>query len=190
MLVHESIQEQFLDDYIPHFKNTIRNLEVDTEYDRPTEEQLTSDEALESLLDSDVVADTSYKRRRIAIDMIPELSIPSFRAKLYRFLSERFPNSSIIQSGFFYYPPNEGMAWHTNSDTPYTRCYLSWSENGNSYFKYRNSFDGKTVISQDLPGWNIRHFDINSERKELFWHSVYSKEDRISVGFRIINNLK
>lgn len=108
----------------------------------------------------------------------------------YKFISNRFPNCSIERSGFYYYPPGEGMRWHTNADTPYLRCYLNYSQNGDSYFKYYDQETKKTVVDMDFPGWNIRHFHINKEKENLFWHSVYSRTHRISVGFRIINNLK
>ena len=102
-------------------------------------------------------------------------------------LAEIYPKSSIQMSGFFLYPEGGGyMGWHTNSDSPCTRVYITHvKEGGKSFFRYR--LDGKYVTSWDKAGWNLRQFEVTKENH--MWHCVYAEEHRLSVGFRINRNL-
>ena len=113
-----------------------------------------------------------------------------YNSKFIYFLQKKFPSSSILLSGNFLYPKNGYMGWHTNADTPYLRCYITYSENGDSYFKYRNPNTKEIIIDTDNIGWTMRYFVISNKIEELFWHCVYSNTNRISIGYRIINNLK
>ena len=81
------------------------------------------------------------------------------------------------------------MGWHTNADTAYLRCYITYSENGDSYFKYYDQLTKKTIVDMDNIGWTLRYFKISNKIDELLWHCVYSNTLRISLGYRIINNL-
>jgi hypothetical protein len=80
-------------------------------------------------------------------------------------------------SGRIIYPPGGYMGWHTNGDAEGRRIYCSWSENGDSGMLW--FLDGKTVVDQDLPGWNIRTFVCPT------WHAVYSRCWRVSIGFHL-----
>lgn len=102
-------------------------------------------------------------------------------------LSTIWPKSSIQLSGMFVYPKEGGyMGWHTNSDSPCTRVYISHvKDGGKSFFRYR--LDGEYVTSWDKAGWNMRCFEVTKENP--MWHCVYAEEDRLSVGFRINRNL-
>ena len=81
------------------------------------------------------------------------------------------------------------MGWHTNSNATGLRCYINYSENGDSYFKYYDMEQNKTYTTQYNIGWSIRYFDVYNDPNKYFWHCVYSNTNRISIGFRIINNL-
>jgi hypothetical protein len=116
--------------------------------------------------------------------------IQKYNSKLVYFLQKKFPHSSILLSGNFLYPKNGYMGWHTNADTPYLRCYITYSENGDSYFKYYDQLTKKTIVDMDNIGWTLRYFKISNKSDELLWHCVYSNTNRISIGYRIINNLK
>ena len=102
-------------------------------------------------------------------------------------MSKVWEKSSIQMSGFFLYPADGGyMGWHTNSDAPCTRVYISHVDVGEkSFFRYR--LDGEYVTSWDKPGWNLRQFEVTKE--EPMWHCVYAEVPRLSVGFRINRNL-
>lgn len=94
--------------------------------------------------------------------------IKKYNSKFVYFLQKKFPYSSIILSGNFLYPKNGYMGWHTNADTPYLRCYITYSENGDSYFKYRDPDTKKIIIDRDNIGWTSRYFMISNKKKNFF----------------------
>ena len=85
-------------------------------------------------------------------------------------VSDVQPTASII------YPPGGGMGWHTNSNDPGWRAYLSWSETGDSGMGWLR--DGQVVLDYDKAGWNVRLFQVPS------WHCVFANCWRCSVGVR------
>jgi hypothetical protein len=80
-------------------------------------------------------------------------------------------------SGAFWYPPGGFQDWHTNSDNPGKRLYVSWSETGDSGMRWHR--DGEVVDDPDQPGWNVRIFSTPQ------WHMVYANCWRFSVGWKI-----
>lgn len=100
-------------------------------------------------------------------------------------IAEAFPTKSIIPSGYFMYPEGGYMKWHTNSNAPFTRLYIVYSEGDNSsFFRYKD-VDGKVVTCWDKKGFNYYLFDTPQD--DLFWHCVYSgKARRFSFGFRLV----
>ena len=96
-----------------------------------------------------------------------------------------FPGYNASNSGMHLYPSGGFLGWHTNSNAEYTRVYVSYSKQGNGYFKWlRNDLKG---VSQDTKGWMMRIFDTS---KPYLWHCVYTDEPRISIGYRLtkLNN--
>jgi len=101
-------------------------------------------------------------------------------------LARIYTKSSIQLSGFFLYPDGGYMGWHTNSDAPCTRVYITHvAEGGKSFFRYRDN--GECVTSWDRPGWNLRQFEVTKDNP--LWHCVYAELPRLSIGFRINRNL-
>lgn len=183
---HESISESFLDDFLLEFKKS--NISTIKSIIESDVKDLCSDKKLFEIINT-----PSEKNSRFCNDgqiiFLEHNKMLSKHLKSFLFyLYKKHPNSSIINSGFFYYPKNSHMGWHTNADDPYLRCYISYSESGDSFFKYYDQVLKKTVISYDVRGWNIRYFNIHKEPEKLFWHCVYSNTDRISVGFKILKN--
>ena len=94
-------------------------------------------------------------------------------------------NKNIIPSGWFYYPPTGYMGWHTNSNIPSTRLYVTYSsEENKSFFRYFNNETKEIITDYDDKGITIRKFKIPSDPPD-FWHCVGSNCDRVSFGFRI-----
>ena len=94
-------------------------------------------------------------------------------------------NGSYVPSGLYYYPPNGACGWHTNSNSPGKRVYLTYAEEGNkSFFRYYDNKNNHIVTKYDSKGWNINTFDIGCEDSDRFWHCVGSNTNRISIGFR------
>lgn len=98
---------------------------------------------------------------------------------------EPAPTDTLSQSGFFYYPPNGYMSWHTNEDMPYARMYIKYSVTGDSYFQYINE-DGELVKDMDNKGWTIRLFEAGAEEYSIIWHSIYGGQGGcFSCGYRV-----
>lgn len=86
-------------------------------------------------------------------------------------------------SGFFLYPPQGYMGWHTNWQNPGWRLYINYAEEpGKSFFRYRDADTGKIVTSLDRE-FNVRLFRVSEDKP--FWHAVYSDTYRYSLGFKI-----
>ena len=195
---HETLDAPFLEDFIKIFREYKAEHEGFVEwYTSAAEESVTGDALLiDGILKKSNDFDKYQKASKKHADDISIVDLAGF-ARLNDFdpqfmllLFRRFPKCSIQKSGHFYYPPNTGMDWHTNANNPYLRCYINYSENGDSYFKYYDQVKKETVVDNDFVGWNIRTFRIEKDADKLFWHSVYSKTDRLSIGFKVINNLK
>lgn len=100
--------------------------------------------------------------------------------KMGAFFKERI---EIRGSGFFLYPPQGYMGWHTNWKNPGWRLYVNYAEEpGKSFFRYRDADTGKIVTSLDRE-FNFRLFRASEDK--LFWHAVYSDTYRYSLGFKI-----
>ena len=141
----------------------------------------TSDDYLEQCMHEDIPVARDNALRHVRFDSMD-------RFDLIQTLSKIFQNHSIQLSGDFLYPPGGFMSWHTNSNTPGDRVYLTYvPQGGKSFFKYRDA-DGKIVTSYDQTGWTMRHF--RTEKHDLLWHCVGSETYRLSIGFRIMKNLK
>lgn len=103
--------------------------------------------------------------------------------KLINCVSEALPEYKVTPSGFFHYPPTGYMGWHTNSDVPCKRLYITWAaQGGKSFFRYVQG--GKIVTDYDDEGLTFRMFNI-TRKPPYLWHCVGSEVDRISIGYRL-----
>ena len=111
-----------------------------------------------------------------------------FHSDIVELLStEVFKTHSIILSGFYLYEQNQSMMWHTNSNEPGLRLYLTYvPESKKSFFRYMDH-TGEIITSYDNEGWSYRIFKPSKENP--LWHCVYSDTERYSIGFRIFDNL-
>lgn len=182
-----SITTQFLNNFINEF-NTFNKAAIND--DSNNNEHFCSDETLINILKNPVGFYDFSTAKTSNLNRINNSFIRKYNSKIMYFLQTKFPDSSIIMSGAFIYPKTGYMGWHTNADTPYLRCYITYSENGDSYFKYRDPYTKEIIISKDNIGWTLRYFKISNKIDELLWHCVYSNTLRISLGYRIINNLR
>jgi hypothetical protein len=113
---------------------------------------------------------------------------PKEKYDMIRGLAKVYNSASIIQSGDFYYPAKGYMGWHTNSNTPGRRVYVTYSAKaGENSFLYIK--DGKIVKDYDDAGWTAREFIVGDQPNNLFWHAVDAVIPRISMGFRVFDNL-
>lgn len=143
---------------------------------------VTSEQHLIECLTADRPIGHDQHKKNISFD-------PMDRFDLIQCLSMMFEKHSIQQSGNFLYPPGGYMSWHTNSNTPGERVYLTYvPESDKSFFRYRNN-QGDIITSYDKTGWTMRRFHAG-KHDNLLWHCVYSDTYRLSVGFRLMKNLK
>ena len=99
-------------------------------------------------------------------------------------LKKHYNKSFVEHRGTFMYQPGGRCGWHTNSNAPGTRIYLTWAEEDNkSYFKYFDNETNQIVTKYDKKGWHVNKFIIPREGK--LWHFVGSDTNRKSVGFLI-----
>jgi hypothetical protein len=99
-------------------------------------------------------------------------------------VAKSFPGKCVNPSGHWHYPAGGYMGWHTNSDAPFERVYLVYSENGDSMFAYIDPETNTPVVHYDDPGWNVYQF--TTPKDPLFWHAVMSQCNRFSFGFKIV----
>tara|TARA_B100000405_G_scaffold266368_1_gene203786 strand:- start:1157 stop:2074 length:918 start_codon:yes stop_codon:yes gene_type:complete len=89
----------------------------------------------------------------------------------------------VRPTGFYYYPIGGYCGWHTNSDNPGKRFYLTWSQEGDSsFFRYVDADSGECITKFDKKGWFMNQFEARSDK--LLWHCVGSNTRRISIGFK------
>ena len=107
-----------------------------------------------------------------------------FCSTVENFIIKAHPNARILVTGFFHYPKNGYMGWHTNSDGAGRRTYLSYADEDNkSFFRYLDNNTGEIVTKWEKKGWNENTFEIPST--DLYWHCVGSKCNRVSLGFNV-----
>ena len=67
--------------------------------------------------------------------------------KLMHVMQEIYPEYTISDSGYYYYPKTGYMGWHTNSNRPCKRVYITNSD-GEAFFRYVK--DDKIVIGNTI----------------------------------------
>ena len=81
-------------------------------------------------------------------------------------------------TGGFAYKPGDQQCWHTNHEGGHSaRCYLVWSETGESGMRF--IIDGEIKTFKDVAGWQYRIFNVPQP------HCVYAECNRISYGWRL-----
>lgn len=86
-----------------------------------------------------------------------------------------------------YYPAGGYMGWHNNHNCPGWNILLSYSPNGDGYFRYIEPITQKLVSLHDKPGWfaKVGYFGGNSEPDKLFWHCARAYSPRLTFGYVI-----
>ncbi len=80
-------------------------------------------------------------------------------------------------TGCFEYQPGDQQGWHNNFGTNKARCYLVYSETGDSGMRF--VLNGKVQTFYDISGWQYRIFNVPQP------HCVFSNCLRRSYGFRV-----
>lgn len=84
------------------------------------------------------------------------------------------------------YPPEGYIGWHTNANASAYNLILTWSENGDGYWKHFNPKTKEFEIIQDKPGWQAKATYFGSYRdgmENVVYHSAKTKCWRMTVAY-------
>jgi len=166
-----NLRKSLSDADLGELKYIIERIVEDWE-DRISEEALTRLEGVDHDLSKDDVNLISFQSLGIT-------------QKITHVIERMYPEKTIFASGFFLYPPTGYMGWHTNSNEPGKRLYITYTKEGNkSFFRYRNPDNNRIITDYDDKGLTAREFPIY-DKPPYMWHCVGSNCDRYSFGFTI-----
>lgn len=86
-----------------------------------------------------------------------------------------------------YYPSGGYMGWHNNHNVPGYNILLSYTQNGDGWFRYQDPATKEIVTLYDSPGWTAKvgYYGSNDEPDDIYWHCARAHEDRLTLGFVI-----
>lgn len=89
-----------------------------------------------------------------------------------------------------FYPNNGYIGWHHNGNAHGFNFLLTYSIDGEGYFRYYDKRTDTFTTLNDNPGWNFRfgyYSSLEKDHDDLFWHTAYTKNPRITLGFIVPN---
>lgn len=96
------------------------------------------------------------------------------------------PTNALVMA----YPDKGYIGWHHNGNAPGFNILMTYSEDGNGWFKYWDREKQEIVTMQDEPGWTCKVGYYPSQRNEkdkVYWHCAQTEKQRISVAW-VINH--
>lgn len=151
-----------------------------------------SDEYLKQALEFPVT-DFAFPRCKFGVDtQINEPRESKFWQDLARPHLLRIQNfiGSPLNALCMFYPSEGYIGWHHNGNASGWNFILTYSVDGDGYFKYYNQHTDEFVTLQDEPGWNFRfgyYPNQQTEPENVFWHCAYTKRPRCTIGFIVPN---
>ncbi len=165
------------------FFNQNRSL-IKIKGDRDEEEYYTSNEYLESINREKHVG---FPEVSHGIDLSDtEVTPLSFRddinkttADLNTFFGTKFNAVKM------YYPAGGYMGWHNNHNVPGYNILLSYTQNGDGWFRYQDPLSKEIVTLYDTPGWTAKvgYYGSKEEDDKVYWHCARAYEERLTFGF-------
>jgi len=141
----------------------------------------------ESRISEQSLKDTEADDRPVTHDAVNLVDFSSLgiTQKMTHIIQRLYPNQTVFSSGFFLYPPTGFMEWHTNSNEPGKRLYITYAdEDKKSFFRYRDIQTSKIITDYDDKGLTFREFPVYNNPPYL-WHAVGSNCNRYSFGYTI-----
>ncbi len=89
-----------------------------------------------------------------------------------------------------FYPEKGYIGWHHNGNAPGYNFLMTYSIDGDGYFKYYNQRTDQFTVLQDVAGWNFRfgyYPNIQHEKENVFWHTAYTERPRLTIGWVVKN---
>lgn len=104
--------------------------------------------------------------------------------KIMRYLGS--PTNALTMA----YPDKGFIGWHHNGNAPGFNILMTYSQDGDGYFKYYDHTTKSIVNMPDPVGWSVKvgYYPHEVREKErVYWHCASTKKQRISVAF-ILNH--
>ena len=151
-------------------------------------EKACGEEHLKEIVDKDG-EHIGYPEKTISVDIASEERVSSEHKKKCREMATELCSylGARNQAVNVYYPAEGFMSWHNNWNASGYNILLSYSKEGNGFFRYRDPITKEIVTMQDKPGWTCKvgYFCRGREPDKVFYHCAGSHEQRISLGFVI-----
>jgi len=86
-----------------------------------------------------------------------------------------------------YYPEKGFMGWHNNWNAHGYNILLSYSKDGNGFFRYRDPKTHEIVTMNDKLGWSCKvgYYGRGREPDKVYYHCAASNSPRLTLGFII-----
>lgn len=84
------------------------------------------------------------------------------------------------------YPPGGYISWHNNANASAYNIILTWSENGDGWFKYVDPNTNETITVPDVAGWQAKAFYFGSyedDPKHLVYHAASTDCWRMTISY-------
>jgi hypothetical protein len=130
-----------------------------------------------------------YPEKTISVDIASEERVSSEHKKKCRDMATTLCSylGARNQAVNVYYPPGGFMGWHNNWNASGYNILLSYSKEGNGFFRYRDPITKEVVNMKDSPGWTCKvgYFGKGREPDKVVYHCAGSHEARLTLGFVI-----
>lgn len=130
-----------------------------------------------------------FPEKVYGIDLALLYDIPDEHRNKLRELDNNL--NSLFASKFnavkMYYPENGFMGWHNNWNCPGYNILLSYTKEGDGFFRYQNPETKEIVTIDDTPGWSVKagYYGEKSEPDKVYWHCARAYEERLTLGYVI-----
>lgn len=84
------------------------------------------------------------------------------------------------------YPPGGYISWHNNANAPSYNIILTWSENGDGWWKHVDPYTGEIVTVPDVPGWQAKGFYFGSYEdgsENIVYHAASTDCWRMTIAY-------
>ena len=130
-----------------------------------------------------------YPEKTISVDIASEDRVSSEHKKKCRDMATTLCSylGARNQAVNVYYPAGGFMGWHNNWNASGYNIILSYSKEGNGFFRYRDPITKEIVNMKDSPGWTCKvgYFGKGREPDKVVYHCAGSHEPRLTLGFVI-----
>jgi len=106
--------------------------------------------------------------------------VQKFVSKIGNFLGT--PNNALVMA----YPDKGFIGWHHNGNAPGYNILMTYSQDGDGFFKYWDTESKSIVTMPDKKGWSVKvgyYPDQVKARDKVYWHCASTNKQRLSVAW-------